>query len=169
MKFEATVKDKTYNLEFDEEITNVDVNGTLRSFKFQKLSDNRYLLRLGKKTYILDNISKSGSSFNFTVNSQWANVEVKDEQAILLDKMGFQNTLATSEGNLTAPMPGKILNILVHIGDQVKQGDPLIILEAMKMENELKAPVDGTISAIQVEKGTSVDKKAILIEIKAIG
>ncbi|MEX0779160.1 MAG: acetyl-CoA carboxylase biotin carboxyl carrier protein subunit [Balneolales bacterium] len=169
MKFESTVKDKTYSLEFNETLSNVEVNGTKHDIKFLQISNGRHLLRLGRKTYLIDNISKTGSKIDFTLNSKWFDVNVKDEQAILLDKMGFQGALSGGGDNLIAPMPGKILNVMVTVGDQVKQCDPLIILEAMKMENELKAPIDGTISAIQVETGKSVDKKAILIEIKAIG
>lgn len=169
MKFESTVNDKVYNLDFDDNFTSVIVNDTSRSLKLQQLSPDRYLLRLGRKTYIIDNLTRSGQTLDFTLNSRWYSVEVKDEQALLLEKMGFQSALSGGEGHLTAPMPGKILEVLVSAGDQVKQGDPLIILEAMKMENELKAPIDGTITAVQVKTGSSVDKKEILIEIKAIG
>lgn len=60
-------------------------------------------------------------------------------------------------GSIAAPMPGTILRVAVAVGDQVKQGDTLLILEAMKMENEILAPHDGTISQVNVAQGASVN------------
>ncbi len=64
-----------------------------------------------------------------------------------------------------APMQGSILNILVKVGDSVKAGDNLLILEAMKLENEIKSPIDGKVLAINVEKGSSVNAKDALVVI----
>nr|WP_148202407.1 pyruvate/oxaloacetate carboxyltransferase [Thermococcus onnurineus] len=70
------------------------------------------------------------------------------------------------EGVVTAPMPGKILRILVKEGDQVKTGQGLLILEAMKMENEIPAPKDGTIKKILIKEGQTVDTGQPLIELQ---
>ncbi|MBQ6152647.1 MAG: biotin/lipoyl-binding protein [Ruminococcus sp.] len=64
---------------------------------------------------------------------------------------------------VTAPMPGTILDIRVSQGQAVKSGDVLVILEAMKMENEIKAPSDGTVASIAVSKGEGVDTGATLV------
>ncbi len=64
---------------------------------------------------------------------------------------------------VTAPMPGTILDIKVKEGDAVSSGDVLLILEAMKMENEIMAPADGTVTSIQVQKGASVNAGDVLI------
>ena len=64
-----------------------------------------------------------------------------------------------------APMPGVILSVDVAVGDQVKEGDNLVILEAMKMENEILAPCDGKVAAIQTSKGASVNTGDILVVI----
>ncbi len=69
------------------------------------------------------------------------------------------------EGAVTAPMPGKILDIKVSKGDNVKAGDVLVILEAMKMENEIVAPKDGVVKEINVNVGDSVDRGAVLVVI----
>ena len=63
---------------------------------------------------------------------------------------------------VNAPMPGNILDIKVANGAQVKKGDVLIILEAMKMENEIMAPSDGTVASVNVQAGASVDSGAVL-------
>ena len=61
-------------------------------------------------------------------------------------------------------MPGTIRQICVKVGDSVKKGDKVLILDAMKMDNELLSPVDGTVKSICVEEGQSIPKHALLIE-----
>ena len=63
---------------------------------------------------------------------------------------------------VTSPMPGTILSVNVQNGASVKKGDVLLILEAMKMENEIMAPVDGTIASVNVQQGASVETGAVL-------
>ncbi len=72
---------------------------------------------------------------------------------------------AAAQGStqVTAPMPGTILSVNVQVGQQVAEGQALIILEAMKMENEIPAPVAGTVASINVEKGANVETGALLI------
>jgi biotin carboxyl carrier protein len=71
------------------------------------------------------------------------------------------------EGAVTAVMPGSIVRVLVAEGDQVTEGDVLLVLEAMKMENELHAPVAGLVKAIYVEPGQAVEMNAVLVDIEA--
>lgn len=72
---------------------------------------------------------------------------------------------AAQEGNIpvTAPMPGKILSIKVKEGDSVHSGDVLLVLEAMKMENDIVAPKDGTVVSINTKVGDSVESAQVLI------
>lgn len=69
-------------------------------------------------------------------------------------------------GNVTAPLPGYIVDVKVKEGESVKAGDVVLILEAMKMENEIPAPIAGTIKAVHVKAGDKVDMNALLIEIE---
>lgn len=64
--------------------------------------------------------------------------------------------------NVTAPMPGNINDIRVSVGQQVKKGDTMIVLEAMKMENDIPAPADGVVASINVNKGDTVDSGAVI-------
>ena len=72
---------------------------------------------------------------------------------------------ATGAEKVNSPMPGNIIDIKVSAGDTVKSGDTLLILEAMKMENEIKAPCDGTVAGVHVAKGDTVDSGALLISL----
>ena len=69
---------------------------------------------------------------------------------------------AAGSVTVTAPMPGNILDVKVKAGDSVKAGDTLLILEAMKMENEISAPQDGTIASVNVRKGDVVNSGDLL-------
>jgi propionyl-CoA carboxylase alpha chain len=69
------------------------------------------------------------------------------------------------EGGLTAPMPGLVVRVLVGVGDQVAQGQPLLVLEAMKMEHTILSPHDGTVSALHVGEGVQVERGAVLADV----
>lgn len=64
---------------------------------------------------------------------------------------------------VTAPMPGTVLKVSVNTGDTVKKGQPLLILEAMKMENEITSPADGKVAAVNVEKGKAVNAGDVMV------
>ncbi|MDX9766161.1 MAG: sodium-extruding oxaloacetate decarboxylase subunit alpha [Ectothiorhodospiraceae bacterium] len=80
-------------------------------------------------------------------------------------KTGSQRPRATKPGHVSTSMPGTIVDVLVQEGTEVKAGDPLVVLEAMKMETEIQAPVSGTVKAVFVAKGDSVNPDETLIEI----
>ena len=168
MKFEASIKETKLDIELspkDNSFKSGSLNGN-----YEFITQNgRFLLRLGTKLYQIDNVSYDGSTIDFSVNGNWHTVSVKDEQELLLDKLGFKTGSAAAEGTLKSPMPGKILDVMVQVGDEVTKDQPLAILEAMKMENELKSPVNGTISTIEVEVGQSLEKNETILEIEAIG
>ena len=65
--------------------------------------------------------------------------------------------------SVEAPMPGKILDIRVKVGDAVKYGQPVVIMEAMKMETEIVAPADGTVASVNVNSGDTVETGAVLV------
>ena len=78
--------------------------------------------------------------------------------------MGFEVGKAKQINAIKAPMPGLILEISVTVGQEVKENDQLLILEAMKMENSIASPRDGVIKSISAEKGNAVEKGQLLIE-----
>lgn len=76
------------------------------------------------------------------------------------------NAVPAGAATIKAPMPGTILGVKVNTGDVVKKGQVLLILEAMKMENEIVAPNDGTVASVNVSKGTSVNAGDVLLSLK---
>jgi biotin carboxyl carrier protein len=92
-------------------------------------------------------------------------LEFKDNLDFVLDKMGIKRAVNTISTDIKAPMPGKVIDILVKEGDTVNAGDGILILEAMKMENVLKAEHDCTIKKVLAITGESVEKNQILFEL----
>jgi len=89
----------------------------------------------------------------------WVNL---DGHVLVFDAL-LGPTNASMEGGLTAPMPGVVLDVRVAEGDQVEQGQPLMVLEAMKMENVLRAPRDGKIERVDAQVGAAIEKGAALV------
>lgn len=102
--------------------------------------------------------------YRIGVNNRIFEVRLADDLDLQIDRMGFELQSAQRVSRIEAPMPGLILSVRVAEGDQVAQGDPLLVLEAMKMENAILAPADGVIGRVAVREGDAVEKQAVLIE-----
>jgi len=109
-------------------------------------------------------ISKEDKTATIQVNGNRYNVELKDQYDTLLESLGMASLAKKKNNDYKAQMPGLIIGLRVDVGDVVQKGDPLLVLEAMKMENIIKAPDDVVIKKINVEIGEAVEKKQVLIE-----
>jgi biotin carboxyl carrier protein len=103
-------------------------------------------------------------SYKIKVNNNIYNVEIFNELDTLIKKMGFEIGATKKVKEIKAPMPGLILAIDIEVGQEVKEDDTLLILEAMKMENALTSPRDGIIKSISIVTGQTVNKNELLIE-----
>ena len=102
--------------------------------------------------------------YRVVVNNTSYSVRISDALDQQIEKMGFQLQSTRSISKIEAPMPGLILSVEVSEGQDVREGDTLLVLEAMKMENAILSPQNGTIKKVWVAKGDAVDKKKLLIE-----
>jgi glutaconyl-CoA/methylmalonyl-CoA decarboxylase subunit gamma len=91
-------------------------------------------------------------------------MEVLDERARHIRSLAGGGDQRRVSGVLKAPMPGLVLRVQVQPGEQVAAGAPLVVLEAMKMENELKAGASGTVKSVRVAAGEAVEKGQVLVE-----
>ncbi len=99
------------------------------------------------------------------INGVHRDATVKDARTLLLEAYGGDAAATDKSREVRAPMPGLVVNVMVRAGEEVARGDGLVILEAMKMENELRAGEPGTIAAVHVSDGDAVSKNQLLIEI----
>ncbi|WP_194767702.1 acetyl-CoA carboxylase biotin carboxyl carrier protein subunit [Tamlana sp. I1] len=103
-------------------------------------------------------------TYHIKINNQSYRVEIKDDLDVRIKNMGFTSKTTPQIDTIKAPMPGLILEINVKIGQEVKEDTPLLILEAMKMENSIVSPRAGIIKSILIKKSDAVEKGQLLIE-----
>ena len=164
--YEITIDNRKTNVHISDQEDWAEIDGLKTPFSVHMFNNHTRYLRLGSRMLRIDNITKNGHEVEFSVDGKTVTAQVMDEQSLLLQKLGFSSQTNTSSGSLQSPMPGKILELLVQIGEDVEKDQPLVILEAMKMENELKAPSAGTISEIHVKPSQNVDKKQPILTIQ---
>jgi acetyl/propionyl-CoA carboxylase alpha subunit len=102
-------------------------------------------------------------SFIVRINGNKYTVQLKDKYDELLEKLGMSNGASAKIKELKAPMPGLVIDVRVKENDSVKKGDPLVILEAMKMENIIKSPADLIVKKVNIKKGNVIEKNQIMI------
>lgn len=127
------------------------------SNNYHVLQDNTTI-----KTSIIDsNFNKK--SYSIKVNNNVYEVSINDALDQQIEALGFEIGASKQVNDIKAPMPGLILEVCVNEDQEVKENDPLLILEAMKMENVINSPRDGVIKSISVKQGETVDKNSLLI------
>lgn len=159
------------NKELEAEITDTKIKtkDSEENFEYKFLTDDLIFLRINNKNYFVksefveDEVLKN-TEFSLEVNSKIHKIICKNELELLTEKFSKNRGDVKIKNELVSPMPGAIVKINVKEGDEVKKGQVLIVLEAMKMENELKAAGDCVIGKILVEEKMPVDKNQLLIK-----
>lgn len=141
------------------------INGEKATWDMIQIKEGSFHLIKDNQSYNLEVIKSDFSEKTFTVlvNGNKYQLSVKDKFDELLKNLGMDNLNANKINEMKAPMPGLVLDIRVEEGSQIKKGDALLVLEAMKMENIIKSPTDGVIKKINVKKGMAVEKNQVLI------
>jgi biotin carboxyl carrier protein len=130
--------------------------------------DGSFHILKNMKSYKVDieSIDYVKKIFTFKVNGSIYTSTISDKYDRLIDQLGMKVGVAQHSGDVKAPMPGLVVEVDVVVGQTVAKGDKVLILEAMKMENVIKAMGDGVVKAVHISKGTAVEKGQILIEIE---
>ncbi len=168
MKFYATLNDKEYEIEIDDPdySCQAKVNGKTVCIDHQSFSQQ------GFHSFLINN-----RPFEATINpeddetvvyhaQQQYRVKLIDEQTHRLNQMGIKTTETIGTQLIKAPMPGLVVKILVKEGDTVQKGDSLLLIEAMKMENEIKANHPGVVTGIYVSEKEAVEQGAKLMTVE---
>tara|TARA_R110000868_G_scaffold111053_11_gene300190 strand:+ start:306 stop:821 length:516 start_codon:yes stop_codon:yes gene_type:complete len=160
-----TENEKSYHIEPLSD-GNYLVNGAEKLFDSKQLKPGKFHLIMNHKSYQVEVINGNASEKEMTirVNGHDYQMKVEDRFDLLLHQLGMDSLAAAGITELKAPMPGLVLSINVEVGQSIKKDDPLVVLEAMKMENVLKSPSDLVVKSIAVNKGQAVEKNQLLIE-----
>jgi biotin carboxyl carrier protein len=164
MKYYAKVEDQEFIIEIGHE-NQIMVNDEPYEIDFQKMPDSGVTsLIIGNRSLEAVVEDKDGS-WQVLIRGDLYDVQVEDERSRRLASARGDLQDADGEIVMRSPMPGIVIAVSVRKGQTIRKGDKVIILESMKMENELRAPRDGTITQVSVEPGVSVEKDQILVVI----
>lgn len=163
------IGDKSYDIQSQQgNSTRGEINGDAYELNVVGNEHRMSIIRNNKSYQVnLVRADYESKTFVIRVNSTEYTLEAKDRFDLLLEELGMEDLAASSVNDLKAPMPGMVLRIDTKVGEAVKKGQPLLVLEAMKMENVLKAESDATVKAIHGETGKAVEKNQVLIEFEA--
>ncbi len=144
------------------------LNGKAFNMDTVKIKDGSFHIIKDNTSYKANVVkaNKEDKSFTINVNGNNYNIQVKDKYDALLAELGLDSLASKKVKEVKAPMPGLVLNLIAKAGDTIKEGDSLLVLEAMKMENVLKSPTEGEISKIHVKEGNTVEKNEVLVSFK---
>ena len=159
------------------------IDGAEHEFDLEELTGHSLRLKLGDDQFDVDVRPTGHTSFSILVGDRAFDCEVArhtDELIVATRGTATRVTLqdaarrvrhaarahAGGKAELKAMMPGRVVNVLVNVGDKVVAHQGVVVVEAMKMENELKSPKEGTVTTIKVKSGQTVEKGELLIVIE---
>lgn len=166
MRYVVRIGDREVEVDIDGETVRVgDVTATAR---LEDVAGSAVrVVTIGRDVHRL--VSRRGAHrgrYTIQVAGYRLDVEALDERARAIRKLTGASAARTGPAHLVAPMPGLIVRVSVTEGDRVHAAQGVVVMEAMKMENELRAPADGVVKRLLVEAGMAVEKGAMLLEVE---
>lgn len=158
----------SYSISVNDKSPIIIGEGKLDAQDIIRINEDEYHGVLSNKSYHAHILSVDMASkvVQVQINNQIFSCVIKDDLDLTIASLDLNSTNKNQNKNLISTMPGLVLSVIVKEGDHIKAGDELMILEAMKMENVLKAGNDGVITKICCEEKSAVDKGQLLIEIE---
>lgn len=139
------------------------INDQLFEGEIIKVNKITYKVYRNNKIFNVELVEQNRKEITLKINGILLQTSVTDHIDQILDKLGMNVAASASLKEVKAPMPGSILNVLISEGAEVKAGDQLLVLEAMKMENVIKSPGEGKVSKIHISEKENVEKNQTLI------
>jgi biotin carboxyl carrier protein len=154
-----------YNFQIDKADDDLLVNNAHSNADIRKIGGSSYHVINELKSYNAEVISFNSTekTAEIKVNGNSYKIACKDQFDLLLDKLGLSSLNAVRVSEVKAPMPGLVLKVFVTEGMAVSKGDNLFILEAMKMENIIKASADVLVKTVKIKPGDKVEKGQVLM------
>src|ERR1700744_5536223 len=155
-----------YDFETDRKGEELSINKKKNEADVKKLNGSTWHIIDQLKSYNAEVVSFNATekTAEIKVNNNIYTVSAKDQYDVLLDKLGLSSLNSTRVSEIKAPMPGLVLKVIVAEGDEVRKGDNLFVLEAMKMENIIKSPADVIVKTVKIKPGDKVEKGQVLLQ-----
>ena len=155
-----------YDFEIDNKNDGVQVNHEPVNADMKQINASSWHIIKKLQSYNAEVVSFNAAekTAEIKLNNNIFTVSAKDQFYVLLDKLCISTLNNAKVSEIKAPMPGLVLKVFVAVGDEVKKGDNLFILEAMKMENIIKAPADVTVKTVKLKSGDKVEKGQVLLQ-----
>lgn len=144
----------------------IEINGFTYKYELKELIKNHYSLRLNNKVYEIIKVAESKNKIVILSSGDYFETVIQTKLEKIASQIISKTEKAKHFSDVKSPMPGMVLKIKKRVGDQVSLGDPILILEAMKMENEIKSPFSGLLKEIFVSENSPVEKGALLFRIE---
>jgi len=144
----------------------IEYDSTVISPKLEFTDDGFTFMSIGDVSYPVEILSNHQNEYELLINGVGYSFSVETPFSLQRKKLLTSQVSESTTIRLKAPMPGKILDVMVKTGDSVKAGDTLLILEAMKMQNAILASTKGIIKKVLVKKGDTTSKSDLLIELE---
>ena len=164
MKYVTTLNEKTYIIEINDD-RHVTVDGVRYDIDFVPIGGQSLYSMLFNGESIEGFVDEGEEGLQVLLRGVLYDVQVADEREERLKRQSGAVAGPSGEYKLKSPMPGLIVAVPVAEGQTVQKGDNLIILESMKMQNELKSHRDGTVKSVKVKAGDSVEQNQVLVTV----
>lgn len=139
-----------------------DCDGKQSEVRLERVGDLHYLVFCGEKVHDL-RYFQNGDRWVCYFDESMVEFDLFDEAMLL--RRASQGSLGASGGKVVSPMPGRVVSIKVKPGQNVQRGDGVVVVEAMKMQNEFKSEMDGVVQEIRVKEGDAVESGAVMVVI----
>jgi len=168
MKYSVSVNAETIDIELDGDNVRVgDTTSRARILDLDGQATPLRMLTIGERIHRVQlRPGQSRGQYTLWIDGFRFEVEALDERTRAIRELSASTAKATGPAPLVAPMPGMIVRVNVREGDAVQAGQGLVVMEAMKMENELRAAAAGSVKRVHVAPGTAVEKGALLLEME---
>ncbi len=162
MKYVTTIGDQTYLVEVIDE-HHIMLDGKPYEVDFTAIANQPVYSLLINGRSLEANAVPTGDGWQVLLHGRMFEARAEDEQAVRARAVAHAVPDAPNEWLLRAPMPGLVVSLAATLGAEVKKGAPLVILESMKMQNELRSQKDGTVKEIRIQPGQAVEQNQVLV------
>ena len=163
-KFKVNVRelDQYWDIRIEEE-GKKEVSYKIEKTSFREESDGVISFLFKGKSYLIDIINDGDTKYNVFTRGSFRNIKIFNDEMLLQQSLKRENEFG-GDKFIKSGMPGKIIEILVKEGEEIEENQALLIMEAMKMENEMRSPMKAKIKKISIQQGQNVETGQVLIE-----